>query len=554
MLKKVFFTKNHSHAVKMPFKKVKKHLYPYLETSFRKEKTFDFIHQNIEDVIWIYSISKNRFTYISPSVLQLRGFTVDEAKNQSLQQTLHEEDYEYIVQHMGPRIMHFEAGNMQLKTLVNEIRQPRKNGSFTLVEIATTLITNSKGKVTDILGVTRDISHRAEDKPLLKLTQGLFETAFDFTRTGIALIDEFGHIINANKGFCMMVGYPKHYVLQKSFYDFVVKGDEPCLEEVFNAARKEKSFEKQSEIRLLNLHNEIIWGLLNVTGVKKSDQDEKLTWVIQIQDTTDRKRNEEIIKSLYSDLQLKNLEMEQLIYLTSHDLRSPLVNIRGFSKELINSFNDLNEIVPDLLPDDKESITKWENIKKDIEESFNFIGISVKKMDMLLGGLLRYSRLGKQMTTPANISMNELVADVIKAQEYVIKNNNLRIEISDLPPCFASEEMINQAFSNLLENAIKYQDNNRIGIIKIWGNQQDNISTYCVEDNGIGIPHEHHEKIFELFARLHPQKANGEGLGLSIVKKILELNGGKISLESQWGIGSKFFIHLPAIKKAEKTP
>jgi PAS domain S-box-containing protein len=504
---------------------------------------YDHLLNTIPDVIWEFDFVTQSFRYISPSIFKLRGYTLEEAMKERIEDTLHEDDFQFIMSNLDSRIKHFESGDGQMRITTNELRQTHKNGSYVWVEITTKLLTNRHGKVTGILGVSRDISQRKQEQELLKDTQNFFETVFDFTGTGIALIQENGSIINVNSGFCKMIGYPKYYVLQKSFFDFLVDGDDSCVQDVFDAARSEKSLEKQAEIRLINLHGQIIWGLLNVSGVKPENSSTML-WVIQIQETTGRKRSEEIIKMLNLDLQQKNREMEHLIYITSHDLRSPLVNIRGFNKELQNSFNEIKETLnlkdPEIL-----NLERIKEIETEIRESFDYIGISIEKMDRLLGGLLKYSRLGKRTSPPALLSMNNLIADVIKTHEYTIKNNPVIIETNDLPDSYASEEMLNQAFSNLVENAIKYLDKSRMGHIKISGWLDDKYSVYCMEDNGIGIREQHQKKIFELFYRLNSQDEEGEGLGLSTVKKIIELNGGKIKLESKYGEGSKFIIYLP---------
>ena len=522
------------------------YLFPYLlqrSPQYKNSSLNQFLSDNISDVIWLYSLKQGKFTYISPSVKQLRGYSVQEALDQNLQESLHEDDFTFVVSNLNARIHQFEAGNNLLKTLTNEIRQTCKNNEYVWVEVCTTLIKDIDGKVSDVIGVTRDISQRKKEQTLVKDTQSFFETVFNLTATGIALINEKGSIINVNGGFCKMIGFPKNYVLQKSFYDFVVPGDESCVKEIFDAASKEKIIEKQSEIRLQNIHGQILWGLLNITGVK-SFHEKTLYWVIQLQETTGKKKAEDIIKQLNTDLQLKNREMEQLIYVTSHDLRSPLVNIRGFNKELENSFNELKAVFSSLAHEENTK-KNFELIEKDIFESFEYIVLSISKMDKLLGGLLKYSRLGKQMSQPTLLSMTDLAANVIKTYEYVIKKHKLDIELLELPDCYASEEMINQAFSNLLENAIKYLDPSRKGYIKISGWEENQFAVYCMEDNGIGIQEQHKEKVFELFYRLQPHKSKGEGLGLSTVKKILDLNFGKIKLESTFGAGSKFLIYLP---------
>ena len=522
------------------------YLFPYLlprSPQYKNTNLNQFLSDNISDVIWLYNIEQGKFTYISPSVKQLRGYSVGEALDQNLRESIHEDDFTFVVRNLNSRIHQFEAGNNLLKTLTNEIRQTCKNNEYVWVEVSTTLIKDKNGKVSDVIGVTRDISQRKKEQTLVKDTQSFFETAFNLTATGMALINEKGSIINVNGGFCKMIGFPKNYVLQKSFYDFVVPGDESCVKEIFDAASKEKIIEKQSEIRLQNIHGQILWGLLNITGVK-SFHEKTLYWVIQLQETTGKKKAEDIIRQLNTDLQLKNREMEQLIYVTSHDLRSPLVNIRGFNKELENSFTELKAMFSFLVHEENAK-KKFELIEKDIIESFEYITLSISKMDKLLGGLLKYSRLGKQMSQPTLLPMTDLIANVIKTHEYVIKKHKLDIELLELPDCYAIEEMINQAFSNLLENAIKYLDPSRRGHLKISGWEENNFAVYCLEDNGIGIQEQHKEKVFELFYRLQPHKSKGEGLGLSTVKKIMDLNFGKIKLESTFGVGSKFFIYLP---------
>ena len=106
---------------------------------------------------------------------------------------------------------------------------------------------------------------------------------------------------------------------------------------------------------------------------------------------------------------------------------------------------------------------------------------------------------------------------------------------------------ISQVFSNIIDNAIKYHDPKRSGLIKVTGSNEDGQVIFCVEDNGIGIAQEDQQRVFEIFQRLQPDANPGEGLGLSIVRKILDRHSGKIWLESEPGIGSKFYVSLPAV-------
>jgi signal transduction histidine kinase len=114
-----------------------------------------------------------------------------------------------------------------------------------------------------------------------------------------------------------------------------------------------------------------------------------------------------------------------------------------------------------------------------------------------------------------------------------------------LPPCIGDRSQIDQVFSNLIDNALKYLDPSRPGLILITGHKNHKQVIYCVKDNGIGIAPEHHEKIFDIFHQITPSESKGEGLGLSIVQKIIERHEGKIWIKSEPGKGSNFFLSLP---------
>lgn len=247
-------------------------------------------------------------------------------------------------------------------------------------------------------------------------------------------------------------------------------------------------------------------------------------------------------------LEDKAKELEQIVYVTSHDLRSPLVNIQGFTRELEESLKDVHLA---LESKDVPSATKDKlavALDKDIPGSLKFITTSTAKIDALLTGLLQLSRLGRATLTMEDLDMNKLMLDVIQVSQFRAKEAGATIEVADLPPCRGDKVQINQVFSNLVENALKFLDSSRQGIIKVSGNQDGERVIYCVEDNGIGIPAEYQENIFEIFNRLDPTGSSGEGLGLTIIRRIINRHGGKVSIESEPGQGSKFSVSLPAIK------
>jgi signal transduction histidine kinase len=287
---------------------------------------------------------------------------------------------------------------------------------------------------------------------------------------------------------------------------------------------------------------------IDATGVALRDDEGNLRNIVGIAlDITERVRTRQALEASDKQLRMVNKELESLVYVASHDLRSPLVNLQGFSKQLATSAQKLEELLAeDVLPDEVQAAVK-PLLHDRIPEALGFISSSTLKMDRLINGLLRLSRLGRIPLRPRVIDMDKLADEVVRASQYVITERGISIEIGELPDCYADEDQVNQVFSNLLDNAIKYLSPERPGEISITGERHGESVEYTVEDNGIGIADNHREIIFEIFHRLSPKDAaGGEGLGLSVVRRILERNSGGIRVESEAGKGSRFIVTLPA--------
>jgi len=258
----------------------------------------------------------------------------------------------------------------------------------------------------------------------------------------------------------------------------------------------------------------------------------------------ERKLAEQERESLLTKLSEKNKELEQIIHITSHDLRSPLVNIQGFTRELDESFKQVYQIfdskaVPSAVRKKLAPI-----LDEDIPHAFQYILASSSKMDSLLSSLLRLSRLGRDILNIRRLDMNKLMSQVVSSFKFQIREAGVTVKVEELPPCHGDETQLNQVFSNLLDNALKFFDPDKSGRIRISGKAEKGQVTYCIEDNGIGIADKDRERIFEIFCRLNPAASAGEGLGLAIVRKILDRHGGKVWVESEPGKGSRFFVSL----------
>ena len=279
---------------------------------------------------------------------------------------------------------------------------------------------------------------------------------------------------------------------------------------------------------------------------KYDDSGEVVGFVCILSDISKTKTAQRERETLLKTLAAKNSELQSILYVASHDLRSPLVNIHGFSGELSKDCVKIRRLIENTDMDTDTKTQILSTLADDIPESVRFIKTGTRKIDMLINGLLQVSRIGNASMNIVPIDMNTLMKDVIGNFGYRIKEDQVSVSCDSLPPCLGDSAKINQVFSNLIDNALKYLNPNRRGAVRVSGNIENGDCVYCVKDNGIGIAAEHQSKIFEIFHRLDPNHiAKGEGLGLTIVRRIVDRHEGQAWVESEPDLGSEFYILLP---------
>lgn len=265
-----------------------------------------------------------------------------------------------------------------------------------------------------------------------------------------------------------------------------------------------------------------------------------------VQDITEMKEAQREREALTRTLAAKNEELESIIYASSHDLRSPLVNIQGFSWELARDCSRIGEMIRDANVPIELKASLEPLMKQSMPDCVQQINASVRKMDDLMRGLLRLSRLEREPVPDTQIDVARLLADMLESMSYRIEQAGAEVTLGFLPPCKGDAGQIAQVFSNLIDNALKYKVEGRGIKVHITGVIEDQMRVYKIEDNGPGIAEMHIEKVFEIFHRLDPTgPVAGEGLGLTIVRRIVQRHGGTIRLESEEGKGSTFIITLP---------
>ncbi|MBN2541991.1 PAS domain S-box protein [bacterium] len=271
--------------------------------------------------------------------------------------------------------------------------------------------------------------------------------------------------------------------------------------------------------------------------------------VLLLRDIAERQHPEDEREFINAVLDTKNKSIEKVLMAFSNNFRTPLMNINGFGKEVEQSINKLliNLKDEDVPKDVAKKISKV--LENNVNEALEYILMNISKIDTLLDGFIEVSRIGKTEIELKKLNVNELISDVVDRLGHKLSESEIEIDVSNLPPCFGDAGLIRRVFTNLIDNALKYLDPGRKGIIRISGRTINDEAVYCVQDNGVGIPMELQQKIFKIFYQVDSEKAVGEGLGLALVQRIVEKHMGKIWLESNPGAGSKFFVSIPTEKK-----
>ena len=226
-------------------------------------------------------------------------------------------------------------------------------------------------------------------------------------------------------------------------------------------------------------------------------------------------------------LQQKNTELEQFAYIASHDLQAPLRTVRAYTTMLREKYST--------------------NTNETVQISIRFIIEAVDRMSGLIKDLLDYSRLGKNAELK-EVDCNQLLKIVQQDLATTIDETNAIIQIQELPSIKGYETELRLLFQNLIDNAIKFRKPDVVPELMITAEVQQTQWKFSIKDNGIGIDPQYHDRIFMIFQRLHGNKQfKGSGIGLAHCKKIIELHGGTITVDSQENEGSTFYINIPRL-------
>jgi PAS domain S-box-containing protein len=350
----------------------------------------------------------------------------------------------------------------------------------------------------------------------------------------IILLDRDGTILNWNRGAENIKGYNESEIVGKNFRRFYTDGDrkDKLPEKLINeAASKGRATHEGWRVRKDGTR---FWGSIVITAVH-NEEGQLIGFSKVTRDLTEKKLAEDKIREYLSQLELRNKELEQFAYIASHDLQEPLRKIQTFTEIITKNF------------DEREIAEKY----------FEKIKSSAQRMAELIRSVLNYSRLSGDDTTLQDVDLNVVLEDARTDFELQISEKNVAINSDKLPVIKGFPLQLHQLFSNLISNAIKFSGDKPVIRIHVNYPKKDELpaslkadpKTKYVQilfsDEGIGFEQKYAEQVFTIFQRLNKKDYPGTGIGLALVKKIVENHKGFIHATSAPGKGTTFHVILP---------
>lgn len=431
--------------------------------------------------------------------------------------------------HVHPDDLEKDARDM--KKLLNhqsvvssDIRTFAKNGEIRWERIFAHPIWDDKeNRLVRIVGAVRDVTVQKKSEEMLKETllqqsailNSIPDMAWLKNKNGeyVAVNEQF--IKTAGKGIGDILGKTDLEIWDREFAEIYRRDDDDVIQ---------KGRRKHTEELQMDSMGRRYWVEIIKTPIL-NDKGEVVGTVGIGREITERKNAELERENLITELESKNAELERYTYTVSHDLKSPLVTIRGFLGYL-----------------ERDAVAgNTSKMKDDIKR----IEDATTKMQVLLSDLLELSRIGRLMNPPAEARFTDIARDAMELARGESEAKGALIELLDTPAVISGDRTrLTEVLQNLIDNAIKFmgdQPNPKVTIGS--GTNEQGETIFFVRDNGIGIEKQYHDRIFELFSKLNPE-IEGTGIGLALVRRIIEVHKGRIWLESELGKGTTFYFTL----------
>jgi PAS domain S-box-containing protein len=399
-----------------------------------------------------------------------------------------------------------------------EVEFPNPNGGATITDFSLKPMFDEVGQVESIVAEANNITDRKRAERELKESEERLKTGIEVAGVGLARFDYATNLVSLSPEAAALYGFSPNQlvVTREQIHDTFHPDERAELEEIIAQvidpagtgwfARDHRVIWPTGEVRCLSVRKQVFFERVQGVGCPSYA-------VLAAIDITDRKQTQ-------ADLEQRNQELDSFVYVVSHDLKAPLRGIANLSE---------------WIEEDLEGSLSVANQKQ-----MELLRSRVYKMQATIDGLLDYTRIGRADEKIESVSVAELLADVIDSIDLP---PTFTIELPPELPTLSTRRLpLLQVFANLVGNGIKHHD--RVdGSIQLSYQERGDCYEFAITDDGPGIAPEHHDRMFKIFQAVNPQnRSDSTGIGLAIVKKIVEAEGGTIWLESQLGQGTTFYF------------
>ena len=407
----------------------------------------------------------------------------------------------------------------------------RADGSMNWVSVNTGFLRRPGD--TDWYGVVStigDITKQRHAELALSASEALYRQTFELATAGIAHVDLSGRFMKVNRRLCEILGYGEQELIGRPVKEISHPEDRNLTDSQRMRVRSGEKHSVRFEKRYIRKSGAIVWVDLSValacdaSGVPQYE-------IALFDDITERKKAEAALREAHEELKRSNAELEQFAYVASHDLQEPLRMVSSYTQLLMRRYGD--------------------KLDGDAKDFTAFIVDGATRMKQLIEDLLAYSRVGTRDKNFKPVDAESSLKRALTNLRAAIQDSGATVTQDKLPTIPCDEVQLAQLFQNLIGNALKFRKPDVAPAVHVGAAEQGAEWEFMVRDNGIGIEPQYFERIFMVFQRLHDKgEYPGTGIGLAIVKKVVERHGGRIWVQSQPGAGTTFHFTMPKERKA----
>jgi PAS domain S-box-containing protein len=404
-----------------------------------------------------------------------------------------------------------------------EARGRRKDGSLFYKQVTMVKTCDEQGIFNGHHCFMKDITDRKLTETALQSSESRYRQIVELAEEGIWVIDNDAITTYVNHAMARMLGYTELEILGRSFFDFM---DEEAKQLANDRMKlRQEGIAERDEFRLKSKYGKDVWTYMSSSPVmdKKGNL---LSCCALVYNITDRKKSEQQMLQLTTELKRSNEELEQFAYVASHDLQEPLRAVTSYTQLFAQRYQG--------------------NLDAKADKYINYVVDGATRMQQLINDLLAYSRTGRGQEFELT-DCKAVVQQSLDNLQITIAEKKAIVTCDQMPTIMVDEFQLVQLFQNLIGNAVKFCREN-IPLVHIGAVRNESEWLFSVRDNGIGIAPEYADRIFIIFQRLHSRREySGTGIGLSMCKRIVERHGGRIWVESREGEGATFYFTIPII-------